>query len=156
MSGVLPSVLVAAAFGIALANARASRRGIALAVFVVIVAVFAPIAIPDAARGAARFAGWIAIVVCCASVHLPHAFAARATIGLAAVAGFASGVVSVGAEAIVLPPIAAATCVTTIAVAARVPLAARVVSSWLIAVALLAATLQTLPVTPGYQPDHLE
>jgi hypothetical protein len=33
---------------------------------------------------------------------------------------------------------------------------ARVVSSWLIAVAVLAATLQLLPVTPGYLPDHLE
>jgi hypothetical protein len=37
-----------------------------------------------------------------------------------------------------------------------VPLAPRIVSSWLIAVALLAATLQMLPVTPGYLPDHLE
>ena len=32
----------------------------------------------------------------------------------------------------------------------------KVVSSWVIAVAVLAATLQLLPVTPGYLPDHLE
>jgi len=30
------------------------------------------------------------------------------------------------------------------------------VSSWVIAIAALAATLQLLPVTPGYLPDHLE
>ena len=38
----------------------------------------------------------------------------------------------------------------------RVPIAPKVVSSWLIAVALLAVTLQLIPVTPGYLPDHLE
>jgi len=31
-----------------------------------------------------------------------------------------------------------------------------VMSSWVIAVAVLALTLQLLPVTPGYLPDHLE
>jgi len=30
------------------------------------------------------------------------------------------------------------------------------VSSWLIAIAVLAAALPYLPVTPGYLPDHLE
>lgn len=35
-------------------------------------------------------------------------------------------------------------------------IAVKVVSSWLIAVALLAATLQFLPVTPGYLPDHMD
>jgi hypothetical protein len=32
----------------------------------------------------------------------------------------------------------------------------KIVSSWIIAVAVLAATLQFLPVTAGYLPDHLE
>ncbi|TWB49473.1 hypothetical protein [Nitrospirillum viridazoti] len=34
--------------------------------------------------------------------------------------------------------------------------AVRVMSSWLVAVAVLAVTLACLPVTPGYLPDHLE
>jgi hypothetical protein len=38
----------------------------------------------------------------------------------------------------------------------RAPIVVKVVSSWLIAVAVLAATLQFLPVTPGYMPDHLD
>lgn len=32
----------------------------------------------------------------------------------------------------------------------------KVLSSWLIAVAILASFLQFLPVTPGYLPDHME
>jgi hypothetical protein len=36
------------------------------------------------------------------------------------------------------------------------PIVVKVASSWLIAIAVLAATLQLLPVTPGYIPDHLE
>lgn len=35
-------------------------------------------------------------------------------------------------------------------------IAVKVASSWLIAIAILAATLQFLPVTPGYLPDHME
>jgi len=38
----------------------------------------------------------------------------------------------------------------------RVRLALRVIGSWLIAVAMLGALLQFLPVTPGYLPDHME
>jgi hypothetical protein len=38
----------------------------------------------------------------------------------------------------------------------RAPISVKVVASWLIAVAILAATLQFLPVTPGYLPDHLD
>jgi len=38
----------------------------------------------------------------------------------------------------------------------RVLIALRVVASWLIAVAMLGALLQLLPVTPGYVPDHME
>jgi hypothetical protein len=35
-------------------------------------------------------------------------------------------------------------------------LALKVFASWLIAIAVLVASLSFLPVTPGYQPDHLE
>jgi hypothetical protein len=38
----------------------------------------------------------------------------------------------------------------------RVLLALKVIGSWLIAVAMLGALLQFLPVTPGYLPDHME
>ncbi len=35
-------------------------------------------------------------------------------------------------------------------------LAIAVICSWLMAVAVLAAVLRFLPVTPGYLPDHVE
>lgn len=35
-------------------------------------------------------------------------------------------------------------------------MALQVVASWFLAIALLVATLSFLPVTPGYEPDHLE
>lgn len=38
----------------------------------------------------------------------------------------------------------------------RQRIAIKVLSSWLIAVAVLAATLQFLPMTPGYLPDHMD
>jgi hypothetical protein len=38
----------------------------------------------------------------------------------------------------------------------RLLIALRVVASWLIAVAMLGAMLQLVPVTPGYMPDHME
>jgi hypothetical protein len=41
-------------------------------------------------------------------------------------------------------------------VAKRLAIIVKISSSWLIAVAILALTLQFLPVTPGYVPDHLD
>ena len=38
----------------------------------------------------------------------------------------------------------------------RVVMALRVVASWLMAIAMLGAMLQFIPVTPGYLPDHME
>ena len=42
------------------------------------------------------------------------------------------------------------------AVRRGVVLPTKVISSWLIAIAALAAILQFVPVTPGYLPDHVE
>jgi hypothetical protein len=38
----------------------------------------------------------------------------------------------------------------------RATIMTKTIASWLIAIAVLAATLQFLPVTPGYVPDHLD
>ena len=84
----------------------------------------------------------------------------RAAIVLAVAAGASGGAVASLAHeraAIVwIALLATATCLVARTAARRAPLAPKIVSSWLIAVALLAATLQMLPVTPGYLPDHLE
>jgi hypothetical protein len=107
-----------------------------------------------------HFACWLAIVACSASIHLPNARGARAAIVLAVAAGATGGAVAGLAYARMtiawLPLIAIAASHASRVVGRHVPIAPKVVSSWLIAVALLAATLQVLPVTPGYLPDHLE
>jgi hypothetical protein len=75
-------------------------------------------------------------------------------------AGFWSGaVVAVaGSESDLLRALPAALTIAPASwlIRSRAAIVVKVVSSWLIAVALLAATLQLLPVTPGYIPDHLE
>jgi urease accessory protein len=65
--------------------------------------------------------------------------------------------VALAVPLLVAAPVAAA--VTLFAArpnAARRPIAPKVLAAWLIAVALLAALLRFVPVTPGYLPDHLE
>jgi len=160
MNGLLPALLVAAAFGIAIASARPAARWIGLLGFVVVAASAALTTVPDARSERVHLACSIAIVACCASIHFPGARSVRAAIVLAVAAGASGGaVVSLAHEraAIVwLALLAAATCLVARVAVRRVPLAPKIVSSWLIAVALLAATLQMLPVTPGYLPDHLE
>lgn len=90
-----------------------------------------------------------------------------AATGIAFVAGAArsgdAGQAVVPAPWIVLV-LAVAVIAVSCAVVARRTLAAssapavawRVLLSWLVAVALLTATLACLPTTPGYAPDHLE
>jgi hypothetical protein len=157
---MLPAVLVAAAFGIAIANVRPEWLWSSIVVFVASAAIVAFAPIPAVWNERTYLACWIVIVACGAGVHLSNALRARVMVVLALAAGATGGAVAgaANAHAIVasLSLIATTTSLASRAVARRVPLAPKVVSSWLIAVALLAATLQMLPVTPGYLPDHLE
>jgi len=157
---MLPAVLVAAAFGIAIANVRSEWLWSSIVVFVASAAIVAFAPIPAVWNERTYLACWIVIVACSAGVHLPNALRARVMVVLAVAAGATGGAVAgaANAHAIVasLSLIATTTSLASRAVAQRLPLAPKVVSSWLIAVALLAATLQMLPVTPGYLPDHLE
>jgi hypothetical protein len=160
MNGMLPALLVAAAFGIATSNACPSTRIRATFAFAAIAVLAGFTAIPVAWNDRMHFACWLTIVACSASIHLPSAPGARAAIAFAAAAGATSGAVAGLANARMtiawLPLIAIAASHASRVVGQHVPIAPKVVSSWLIAVALLAATLQVLPVTPGYLPDHLE
>lgn len=156
--GVLPALLVATAF--ALANASGAFRALALVVFVVIAAIVALVPIPASRSDAAHLACWISIVACGASAYAPDTLRSRFAIALAAGAGAAAGVVIAVADEPVMvalvPPVAGVAMLAARAAARHVPVAPKVVASWLIAVALLATLLQLVPVTPGYLPDHLE
>jgi hypothetical protein len=103
---------------------------------------------------------WGSVVASAAAVHLPNGLPGLGALAVAANAGFWSGaVVAVaGSESDLLWALPAALAVAPAVwlIRSRAAIVVKVVSSWLMAVALLAATLQLLPVTPGYMPDHLE
>ncbi len=158
--GVPAAMLLCAAFGVALAFAprRAWPAGMALAIAANIGGY--AIGLPQAATGAVFLCAWLSVIACAASVHLPHGLPPRLAWLLAADAGLWSGATaSLEGRWHDLPAIW--TCMLTVLPAAlavrwRVPVAAKVMASWLIAIAVLAAALPYLPVTPGYLPDHLE
>ena len=160
MNATMPALLVAAAFGIALASAPARSRAVGMIAFLVAATVVAFAPIPAGWSEYVHLACWIAIVACAASVHFPYRIGVRASLLLALAAGAASGAVVDVANAramlVSVTLIVTTACIASRVAAQRVPLAPKILSSWLIAIALLAATLQIVPVTPGYLPDHLE
>jgi hypothetical protein len=156
--GTLPALLVASAF--ALANVGGANRFRALALFAAATLTIASVPLPPAWSDAAHFACWASIIACGSAAYVPHALRSRVAFALATVAGASAGaiVALAGAPSMIalLPVVTAIVALTGRAVARRIPIAPKVVASWLIAVALLATMLQMLPVTPGYRPDHLE
>jgi hypothetical protein len=161
--GVLPPALLFTATGLALAFAP--RRVWIPSVLVLILSAGA-VAISDSLAWAAPavegiFAAcWISIIATAVCVYVSRVLRPWAALLLSLNAGiWASAVTqlsgSSGDLATALP------CVLILLPASWVAsrygsIPVKVVSSWLIAVAVLAATLQLLPVTPGYLPDHLE
>jgi len=115
---------------------------------------------PDVAGGAFFFSCWLSVIVTAASVHLGRGLKTWAAVALSLNAAvWASAVVSLSGSKLDL--LKALPCVLILLPASWVvrryaSIPVKVVSSWIIAVAVLAATLQLLPVTPGYLPDHLE
>jgi hypothetical protein len=109
---------------------------------------------------AAFLACWVSVAASAASVHLRGGLGSWGALALSLNAGFWSGAVVAIAgswlDLIKALPWALLVLPASLIIRWRVPVAIKVVSSWLIAVAALEATLQFLPVTPGYMPDHME
>jgi hypothetical protein len=100
------------------------------------------------------------VIATAASVHLVRGLSARLAFALSFNVGvWASAVISVSGSRLDLLralPFVLILLPASWIVARNASIPVKVVSSWVIAVAVLAATLQLLPVTPGYLPDHLE
>jgi hypothetical protein len=158
--GMLPALLVAAAFALALANVGGTVRFCALASFTVATLTVAFIPLTPSWSDAVHVGCWSSIVACGGAAYAPQAVSSRLGLVLAAPAGVSAGAVVAlaGTPAMValLPAVAVLTALTGRAVARRLPIAPKVVASWLIAVALLATMLLMSPITPGYRSDHLE
>lgn len=158
--GALPPALLACA--LALCIAVAPRRSWAQSgmAFVVATAALSMISLPVAWIEAVFLGCWASIVVTAASVHMPHGpsrlgamiLSFNAGVWLAATTSLAGRprdlLISVPCALLAFPASLVAARFGTITL--------KVVSSWLIAVAMLCAALPFLPVTPGYVADHLE
>jgi hypothetical protein len=158
--GVVPPALLFLALGLALAfSPRRAWRPSLLALLATLGA-GAFVRVPQTWLEGVFFACWISVIATAASVHLGRGLKTWAAIALSLNAAvWASAVVSLSGSKLDL--LKALPCVLIFLPAAWVvsrhaSIPVKVVSSWVIAVAVLAATLQLLPVTPGYLPDHLE
>jgi hypothetical protein len=158
--GALPPALLCAALGLALAFAPRRAWGASLVALAVTATALATAPVPPAWLEGIFLGCWISVAASAAIVHLPGGLSPRGAFALSLNAGFWSGA-AVALAGSRLDLLKALPCVLVLLPAGwivgwRAPIVVKVVSSWLIAVAVLAATLQFLPVTPGYMPDHLD
>ena len=158
--GVVPPALLFAALGLALAFAP--RRAWALSLLALCATLGAStfVPVPHVWLEGVFLGCWISVIATAATVHLVRGLSPCAALALSLNAGvWASAVVSLSGSRLDL--LKALPCVLIFLPASWVvgrhgSIPVKVVSSWVIAVAVLAATLQLLPVTPGYLPDHME
>ena len=158
--GVVPPALLFMALGLALSSAPRSAWAPSLFALFVTLAAFTFLPVPRVWLEGIFLGCWISVIATAASVHLVRGLSARAALALSLNAGvWASAVVCLSGSQLDL--LKALPCVLIFLPASWVvgryhSIPVKVVSSWVIAVAVLAATLQLLPVTPGYLPDHME
>ena len=158
--GVLPPALLCAAVGLALAFAPRRAWLPSLVTLTTTTVVLAALPIPGEWLEGVFLGCWASMAATAAAVHLPRGMTASGAVGLSFNAGLWSGaeVALAGSR----PDIGKVLCCVLLLIPAlfivrrHAPIIVKVVASWLIAVAILAATLQFLPVTPGYLPDHLD
>jgi hypothetical protein len=156
----VPPALLFLALGLALAFTPRRAWGPSLLALLATLGAGAFVRVPETWLEGVFFACWISVIITAASVHLGRRLNAWAAVALSLNAGlWTTAVVSLSGS--VLDLLKALPCVLVFLPAswlvrryASIPV--KVVSSWVIAVAILAAALQLLPVTPGYLPDHLE
>ena len=158
--GALPPALLFAALGLALAFGPRKRFGWAILAAAVPALVVSLVPIGPQWADAMFLGCWISLVVTALCVHLPRGLGPWLAIALALNAGFWGGaVIGVAGKlidlAISLPWILLALPGSWLVTSKR-QIAVKVIASWLIAVALLSATLQITTPTPGYVPDHMD
>jgi hypothetical protein len=158
--GVLPPALLFAALGLALSCAPRSAWAPSLLALLASVGAFSFLPVPQNWLEGVYLACWISVIATAASVHFVRGLGPGVALALSLNAGiWASAVVHLSGSRLDL--LNALPCVLILFPASWVvrrhaSIPVKVASSWIIAVAVLAATLQLLPVTPGYLPDHLE
>jgi hypothetical protein len=159
MNGPITPALLCASLGLAIA--KASVRTWLLSM----VALCSSAIVVDVSRLAVPqhyilLACWLSVIANAACVHVRRRMCWQVALALSISAGSWSGAVNSQTAATLdllwsLPWILIA-APAALLIRHRAEIAVKVVSSWLIAVAVMAAALAFLPVIPGYLPDHLE
>jgi hypothetical protein len=157
--GAFPPALLCAALGLALAFAPPRARAPSLLILALAGVAASVLPLEERWAEPVLFACWASAILAAASVHLPQGSGFRAAVLLAANTGVSSGAV-VGAAGAPLDllkalPWALLCLPAGWLVARKLGVVVKVLASWLMAVALLAATLPLMPVTAGYEPDHM-
>lgn len=158
--GALPPALLCAAVALALVFAPRRAWLPSLVTLTITTVVLAALPIPREWLEGVFLGCWASVAATAVTVHVPRGITASSAVGLSFNAGLWSGaeVALAGSRLDIAKALACALLLFPAAciVDWRAPIIVKVVASWLGAVAILAATLQFLPVTPGYLPDHLD
>jgi hypothetical protein len=158
--GVVPPALLFVALGLALAFAPRSAWAPSLLALLAALGAFTFLPVPQVWLEGVFLGCWTSVIATAASVHLVRGLKTWAAIALSLNAGvWASAVTSLSGSPLDLLrglPWVLICLPASWVVGRYATIPVKVVSSWVIAVAVLAATLQLLPVTPGYLPDHME
>ena len=157
--GALPPALLSAALGLALAYAPPRARYAGVLALWIAAPLVALVALAPHWEETVFLACWAGVVLAAASVHLPRGLSPAAGVALAlamaVLAGAVTAVAGSGPALLIALPWVLVTIPAAWLIAHGRGIAVKIVSSWLIAIALLSAALPLTP-TPGYEPDHLE
>jgi hypothetical protein len=158
--GALPPALLCAALGLGLASAETKAVLLGLGALVVAACAIALAPVPAVWADDAFLGCWTSIIASAAIVHSPQTLRYKAAFAISLNAGVWTGALIALAPSKdeLLEALPLALCAWPAAWARRrgQAIVLKVLASWLIAVAVLAATLQFLPATPGYLPDHMD
>jgi len=159
-NGALPAALLCAALGLGLSCAQGKAAARGLVVLLVTASAIALTPVPSNCSGPVLLGCWISIIVSAAMVHSPRTLNDKLALALSLNVGIWTGAAIALAPSRVdlLEALPFSLCVSPGSWVRRrgQTIVLKVLASWLIAVAVLAATLRFLPVTPGYLPDHME
>lgn len=157
---MLPPTLLSAAVGLALVYAAPRQWARAASLLAVTAFTVAMTPLPQAWLEGSFIGCWVSVAATAAMVHFPRGMGCGTGLVLSLNAGLWCGAV-VALTGSRMDLVMALPAVLVVLPGAwmlerRAAIVVKVVSSWVIAVAVLAAALQLLPVTPGYLPDHIE
>src|SRR5262249_38907805 len=152
----LPPALLCVALGLGLASARGKTAVLGLAVLVVTASAIALTTVPESWSDSVFLGCWMSIIASAAIGYAPWTLQDKAALALSLNAGIWPGaLIALAASKVgLLEALPFSLCAWPGAWARRrgEAIGLKVIASWLIGVAVLAATLQFLPATPGYRP----